>query len=201
MMSAAPQEQARMWPVGEPGELTWARATLEDVNPLLAATHYLGPIRSGGARYVFAGFLDDRVVAAQVWRLPSAAYFPSDGSWLELVRWCLTPAAGKNAGSRMHGWVVRWLRAHDELVASLLSYSDPSAGHTGALYRSCNWRWRPTWHRLRPPPSGNGSWDGRTQQGVKDRWVFELRPDPARAEILAVKDDAILRRLAEEAGS
>ena len=37
-------------------------------------------------------------------------------------------------------------------VSTVVSYSDPSAGHTGSLYRACNWIWAPTWLRLRPPP-------------------------------------------------
>jgi len=72
-------------------------------------------------------------------------------------------------------------------VTTCVSYSDPSVGHTGALYKACNWQWAPTWHRLKPPPTGNGSWDGQTQQSVKDRWIFRLRPDAQRADILRVK--------------
>jgi hypothetical protein len=60
----------------------------------------------------------------------------------------------------------------------------PSVGHTGALYKACNWRWRPTWVQLKPPPSGGGSWDGVTRQEPKARWVFELRPDAHREAAL-----------------
>lgn len=84
-------------------------------------------------------------------------------------------------------------------VTTMVSYSDPSQGHTGALYKACNWAWAPTWHRLRPPPSGNGSWKDGKVQSVKDRWVFALKEDPRRAGILSIKDDSILRRL--QAGS
>jgi hypothetical protein len=180
----------RLFGEGPAGAVSFVPATLAEVNPLLAAMHYLGPISA--ARYVYAGLLDCVVVAAMVWRWPTARYLPNDGTWLELSRWCLTPEAGLNAGSRMHGRVVRDLRRRAPHVTTLVSYSDPSQGHTGALYKACNWRWAPTWHRLRPPPSGNGSWSGR-QQAVKDRWVFELRRDSRRAEVLAVKDDAIAR--------
>jgi hypothetical protein len=76
-----------------------------------------------------------------------------------------------------------------------VSYSDPSVGHTGALYRACNWWWAPTWHRLRPPPSGNGSWSDGRVQSVKDRWIFPLRPDPDRAGVLLVKDASLLRAM------
>lgn len=175
----------RLWPLPADA-VTWERASLDDVNPLLTARHYLGPV-GGGVQWVFAGWIGADVVAAEVWKLPTSRHLPSDGSWLELARWCLTPEAGKNAGSRMHGWVTRYLRENAPAVTTLVSYSDPSAGHTGALYKACNWRWRPTWMRIAPPPSGHGSWDGVTQQSVKDRWVFALRTDPNRDNFLRLE--------------
>lgn len=162
-----------------------------EVAPLLSAEHYLGPVRSG--RYAFAGWVDDALVAAMVYRWPTARHLPNDGTWLELVRWCLTPTAGENAGSRMDRWVRSWLRQNAPNVTTLVSYSDPSAGHTGALYRACGWKWAPTWHRLRPPPSGNGSW-GHGNESVKDRWVYELGPDDRRGEVLRIKDESVVKR-------
>lgn len=173
--------------------VVWRPATREEVNPLLAREHYLGPLASGG-RILFGGFRDGACVACQVWRLPTSRHLPSDGTWLELSRWCLTPAAGPNAGSRMHRFARRWIRANEPRVTTLVSYSDPSAGHTGALYKACNWGWAPTWHRLRPPPSGNGSWKSGQRQAVKDRWVFAMRRDARRAQILSVKDAAAARK-------
>jgi hypothetical protein len=85
---------------------------------------------------------------------------------------------------------VPLLRAAGALT--LVSYSDPSAGHTGSLYRACNWTWAPTWHRLRPPPTGNGNWGGGKSQAVKDRWVFHVaRKDPARAGLVVTDRGAI----------
>ena len=178
---------------------TWRRASVEEVNGLLAEHHYLGPLKSGG-KLIFAGTVDDEIVACQIWRHPTSRRLPQDGTWLELSRWCLTPNAGISAGSRMHKYVARWIKANCPEVTTLVSYSDPSQGHTGALYRSCNWYWAPTWLRLRPPPSGNGAWSGNRQQ-VKDRWIFDVRPDLRRAEIIRVKDDAIVKRLEAERAS
>jgi hypothetical protein len=162
-----------------------------EANRLLAVSHYLGPIHRGLA---FGQREGSRLVAVMVWTNPTSRRLPQR-EWLELARWCLTPEAGPNAGSRMHRAFLRWLRLYRPEITTLVSYSDPSQGHTGALYRACNWLWRPTWHRLRPPPSGNGSWSGGSQQSVKDRWVFPVRPDPFRDELLSVKDDAVVRRM------
>lgn len=141
-------------------------------NVTLAAHHYLGTVRRGRA---WADEFGVMVLAS-----PTSRHLPSD--WLELTRWCL--AGIPNGGSQQWARVRRALR--DDPATTVVSYSDPSAGHTGALYRACNWQWAPTWHRIAPPPSGNGSWDGRTTESVKDRWVFALRPDDRRATVLAL---------------
>jgi hypothetical protein len=52
----------------------------------------------------------------------------------------------------------------------------------------------PTWLRLRPPPTGNGSWTEGDQQSIKDRWVFAMRPEPGRDIVLRANDESILRR-------
>jgi hypothetical protein len=84
--------------------------------------------------------------------------------------------------------VARYLRRERREVTTVVSYSDPSAGHTGALYKACGWIWAPTWHRLYPTPSGNGAWKDGEAQSVKDRWVFVLGADLRRDELLRVKD-------------
>jgi hypothetical protein len=140
--------------------------------------HYLGATGRG------FGWSDEYGVL--VLAKPTARRLPQDGTWLELVRWCLVGT--RNGGSRQWAQVSRWLRSERPEVTTVVSYSDPSAGHTGALYKACNWTWAPTWHRLFPPPTGNGSWQDGKPQSVKDRWVFVLRPDPRRDLILSVKD-------------
>jgi hypothetical protein len=116
---------------------------VEWVNPVLARDHYLGPINRG---FAWADEFGVLVLAN-----PSARFLPQQ-RWLELVRWCLV--GEKNGGSRQWARVSRWLRKDRPDVTTVVSYSDPSVGHTGALYKACNWRWAPTWHRLRPPPLG-----------------------------------------------
>lgn len=178
------------------GAATFGPVDLPSANALLSEQHYLGPLRSG-ARYVFGLTIGGELVAVQLWKAPTARNLPNDGTWLELARWCLTPGAGPNAGSRQHAAFVRWLRTTDAAasVTTLVSYSDPSQGHTGALYRACNWSWSPTWHRLRPPPSGNGSWKPGRSQAVKDRWIFRVRPDPNRGAILHIRDRSVVARV------
>lgn len=151
---------------------------------LLSEKHYLGPTKAAG----FAWIDDDGAI---VFAAPRARGVPH--RWLEVVRWCLV--GGQNAGSRQWTKAADMIRKQRPDCTTIVSYSDPSQGHTGALYRACNWLWAPTWHRLRPPPSGNGAWTEDKGQAVKDRWIFPLQPDEQRADTLAVKDDAIRRSM------
>jgi len=160
-----------------------------EADSLLVGRHYLGPATR--AELVVVGHRAGALVAVQVWVTPTARHIPSDGTWLELARWCLTPEAGDNAGSRQHAYAVRTIKRIHPRVTTLVSYSDPSVGHTGTLYRACNWQYAPTHHSLRYHAdgvgyaSGHGSWDGVTVQAPKDRWIFPLRRDLRRDELVA----------------
>lgn len=150
---------------------------------VLTDQHYLGP----STRAKFTWHDADGVV---VITNPTSRHLPP--SWLELQRWCLT--GGVNAGTRQWRGLVGLLRERFKTATTVVSYSDPSIGHTGALYRACNWLWAPTWMRLRTPPSGNGTRSGKRQE-AKDRWVYLLRPDATRESVLAVKDEALMQRM------
>lgn len=150
----------------------------------LDASHYLG---SFGARARCVLDLPDQQI---VFASPCSRRLPS--CWLELSRWCIdgTP----NAGSR--GWKIARaiVRQRFPDCTTVVSYSDPSVGHTGALYRACNWLWAPTWHVLREPPTGSGVRGGKLHR-AKHRWVDPLLPDPERGALLMLKDPSLARRM------
>lgn len=173
---------------GAQRRVTGGRGTQLDIfsrAPLLLSTeHYLGPI--GGSVYEDAHGV---IVCGH----PSSRFLPQ--SWVELKRWCIGRPGVPNAGSMMWRGARRWIAETFPGASTVVSYSDPSVGHTGALYRACGWLWAPTWHRLRPPPTGGGTWDGETMSAPKDRWVFLLREDADRARVLAMGDESIGRRM------
>jgi hypothetical protein len=154
-------------------------ASVSSTYLLLTERHYLGPTKAASFAWQDEG-------GAMVFAAPRGRHVPP--AWLELVRWCIT--GGPNAGSSQWSRFADYARERME-VTTVVSYSDPAQGHTGALYRASNWLWAPTWHRLRPPPSGNGSWVPGQVQAVKDRWIYPLRPDPLREERLRINDSGL----------
>lgn len=158
---------------------------IDEANKFLKGRHYLGPTKH--ARFAWSDEFGVMLFSG-----PRSRRLPID--WVELVRWCLN--GEPNAGSKQWARFTVWARKHTDYT-TVISYSDPSQGHTGALYRACNWQWAPTWHRLRPPPTGNGSWtrgEALKKQAVKDRWVFPLQKDDRRPSILTVTDSSIMKR-------
>ncbi len=170
-----PQSQSEMFDLGA-GE-----ASLVRVNAVLSEKHYLG-VAQGGVCWA------DELGVAVFSVTPTARNLPLH--WIELSRWCLT--GGKNAGSRQWSRMRRWLLGRFLLATTVVSYSDPSRNHTGALYRACGWLWAPTWHRIVTPPTGNGDW-GSGPQAAKDRWVYCLRIDRERVAVLQL-DESYTRR-------
>lgn len=155
----------------------------EEEAKILDGAHYLGAAGARG-RHVFS----DRH-GLIVFSSPASRRLPSD--WLELSRWCLLPNTGW--GSEQWRACLAWLRKEAPTVTTIVSYSDPSVGHDGALYRACNWIWAPVWHVLREPPTGAGVRGGKLQR-AKHRWVYLLAPDERRAEALRLRDESLERR-------
>lgn len=160
--------------------------SVAEASRVLVGRHYLGPT----SKAAFA-LRDEHGVI--VFARPRGRNVPA--TWLEVVRWCLLTRDTRANGSQQWAAALPFLRLQFPDCTTILSYSDPSAGHTGALYRACNWLWAPTWHRLRPPPTGNGKWSDDKVQAVKDRWIYPLQPDDSREASLVVKDDAVLRAM------
>lgn len=168
---------------------------------VLEDRHYLGP--SNRAKFTYEDEFGVMVFAA-----PTSRHLPK--AWLELVRWCLLSeeigsekwngpiGRGDHHRSRGGCGSQQWKAAKQWLLerstaTTVVSYSDPSVGHTGALYRACGWLWAPTWIRLFPPPTGQGQWTEGKSESAKDRWVALLRPDEFRAGSLTVNDGRIDR--------
>ena len=62
------------------------------------------------------------------------------GKVWELARVYLLDEIPKNAETWLIGQSVRHIKRHHRDVRHLLSYADPSVGHSGIIYKAANWR-------------------------------------------------------------
>ncbi len=95
---------------------------------------------------------------------PSSRELMGQG-FLEVTRLCAHEAP-KNAASYLLGAAKRWARPRG---FSLVSYSDPSVGHKGTVYRAAGFS--------HAGKSKGGTWGNRAghrteREGPKDRWVW-----------------------------
>ncbi len=58
----------------------------------------------------------------------------------ELARLYLLDEVPRNGETWLIGQSVRWIKNHCPTVTFLVSYADPSAGHSGTIYKASNWR-------------------------------------------------------------
>lgn len=57
----------------------------------------------------------------------------------EMARLWIDDAIPTNGESWLIGQSVKYIRANHPEVVALVTYADPSAGHSGAIYRAANW--------------------------------------------------------------
>lgn len=62
------------------------------------------------------------------------------GKTWELARLYLLDEVPQNAETWLIAQSVRWIKRNHPEVCNLVSYADPSAGHSGTIYRAANWR-------------------------------------------------------------
>lgn len=58
----------------------------------------------------------------------------------ELARLYIMDSEPFNSETWFMGKAIKWVKATHPLVDLLVSYADPSAGHTGMIYRAGNWK-------------------------------------------------------------
>jgi hypothetical protein len=109
---------------------------------LLVRKHYLRSM-PGGTQLAFGVFSDQRLLGALTFGSgPAFAYrLVKDASaddCLTLSRLWLSDALPKNSESRVIGIVLRYLRENTSLKF-LVSYADPSQGHSGTIYQATGW--------------------------------------------------------------
>lgn len=101
--------------------------------------HYSGSCPP--SKFYFVATHGPEIVGAIIFRKPSLPGVQKAYSAdLELVRLAMLDSCDKNSESRFIGWSLRWLRKHTEHFR-IVSFSDPRFGHSGGIYRACNFHY------------------------------------------------------------
>jgi len=131
--------------------------SVRDIDDMLRS-HYLGK-RPGVVVLAMMMFCDALAVGCITYSLPPRETSKRYGGrvvW-EMSRLWVAPEIPTNAESWLIARSVQHIKSNHRHVALLVTYADPSAGHTGTIYKASNW-----------------SPDGRTDEGRKSP-RFDLR--------------------------
>ena len=106
--------------------------------PFVSQYHYLGKSMPRGCNKWYVLLIDNKIRGVAAFGIPAGRNCRAKygQETLELRRFVLHPDMPKNSGSWFMSKCLNQLKEHN-----ILSYSDPTAGHTGHLYKACNYFW------------------------------------------------------------
>ena len=121
-------------------DLILKKCFAQDYRPLLSKYHYLPNAGRGGMAY--GAYLGDELVAVCVFSPPIRQNIKTYGHSLnevcELSRLCVNP---KFRMKNLLSWFVpRCIRLLPDNLKIVVSYSDTTYNHDGAVYKACNFR-------------------------------------------------------------
>ncbi len=133
-----------MRPDGDVFDRSWrkscsvVRVTRNAVDAMIKK-HYLGKW-PGVCVLVLALMRDNVAIGVCVFALPPRETSKRYGgeTW-ELARLWLLDSIPKNAETFFIGQAIKYIRINHPSVKTLVSYADPSAGHSGVIYKAANW--------------------------------------------------------------
>lgn len=114
-------------------------ATRKEVSALIQA-HYLHRW-PGVVVAILALQREEQITGVVVFALPpreTAKRYRVTCCW-ELARLYLIDEEPKNTESWFISQAIRWVKKNRPEVEALVSYADPSANHSGIIYRAANW--------------------------------------------------------------
>ena len=104
-----------------------------DIRHLMEVFHYKKGNMGGGISTCFAMYLDGNMVGGSVMGLPRhQKKYPKA---IDIRRMVCTDASPKNSESYFIGQIRKWIRNNTD-YENILSYSDPTVGHFGTIYKA-----------------------------------------------------------------
>jgi hypothetical protein len=110
-----------------------------DAEIFLKTHHYL-PSLPRGCNKVYCLYIKNKLCGVAAYGSPVSNKAKEKYNIdLELKRFCLSPNLLKNSGSWFMGNTLRDLKRKGHI--GVISYADPSKGHTGSLYKASNYQY------------------------------------------------------------
>ena len=115
------------------------RCSVSDVDAFIKA-HYLKK-RPAIVMLCLMMICDEKPIGCIIYSAPPKETSKRYGgeTW-ELARLYLLDEIPKNAETWLIGKSVKWIKREHRHVVHLVSYADPSVGHSGVIYKAANWR-------------------------------------------------------------
>ena len=129
------------WPHDNKKYVSIRRIAYRDGQLLLSQYHYLGTAPKGSIYYGL--FWKDCLIGVCSFGRGANKNLSSGvgGEALELTRLCIVDWAPKNSASYFISKSMKLLRNERPNIQYLVAFSDPNVGHTGGVYRACNWKY------------------------------------------------------------
>jgi hypothetical protein len=121
--------------------ITYKSADLDEMRQFMSNYHYLGSMGRVGVQ--IAGYYQDKIMVGMILAhcIRKEIYVNLDCSKdevLELTRFCISPFIRcPNLASYS---LSRLLKFVPEKIKYLISFADPTEGHSGTIYKAANWK-------------------------------------------------------------
>jgi len=106
------------------------------IEPLIKAYHYLHRMPAGILQCFV--LLEDNGIVPVGGAVFSNGRIQYQAKYLDFSRLWVDDRCPKNTESKFVGYCLRYLQRHFPAFEGVVTWADPKAGHTGTLYRACN---------------------------------------------------------------
>lgn len=129
----------------KPRDLTVSPCELVDVRDFIENHHYSHNVNGVRVSHCFRVDAALTLVGAVLFGCMSTTawrkFADEERKVIELRRLVLLDEAGRNSESRVVGYCLRWLKKNAPYIEIVVSYADPTHGHSGVIYRASNFQY------------------------------------------------------------
>jgi hypothetical protein len=126
-------------------DLVFSVCLASEIKEFIEANHYSKSINGVKISICFkseyCGLLVGAMLFGQMSTTAWKKFGDTEQSVLELRRLVMIDECPKNSESRFIGYCLRYIKANNTTVNTIVSYADPNYGHFGTIYRASNFKY------------------------------------------------------------